>query len=106
MAPVERRQHPRWRVSGLVAEVASARPSALTTSVVDLSEGGACLEWPVAEDIVVGAPIRLRFVLAAAQTIEVVGRIVRIDAGRAGIEFLGAQQSIVRQLLAEARSED
>jgi hypothetical protein len=103
---VDKRRHPRRRVSRLRAEVASDRPRQPVTAVVDLSEGGAGLEWSVSDDIAVGTPVRLRFLLSADQTIEVDGRVARVGGGRAGVEFLGEQQDIVRQLLAEARSED
>lgn len=106
MNPVEKRRHPRRRVSRLAAEVASGRTQRPVTAVVDLSEGGAGLEWSLSDDITVGSPVRLRFLLAAGQTIEVDGRVVRIGAGHAGIEFLDEQQDIVRQLLAESRSDD
>ena len=106
MKPVENRRHPRRRVSRLTAEVSSIRPLPPVTAVVDLSESGAGLEWSLSDDIGVGSPVRLRFVLAAGQTIDVDGRVARIGAGRAGIEFLDEQQDIVRQLLAEAQSED
>lgn len=84
----------------------ATRQPPLVTAVVDLSEGGACVEWTLSDDVAVGSPLRLRFLLGSRQAIEVVGRVVRIANGRAGIEFLGAQRDIVRQLLAEARSED
>ena len=106
MKTVEQRRHPRRRVSRLTAEVAAGRPQRTVTAVVDLSEGGAGLEWSLSDEIRVGTPVRLRFVLAAGQTIEVDGRVARVGAGRAGIEFLDAQQDIVRQLLAEAQSDD
>lgn len=106
MQPVEKRRHPRRRVSGLAAEVSSGQPRSPVTAVIDLSEGGVGLDWTVSDGISVGAPVRLRFLLPGGQAIEVVGRVVRIAAGHAGIEFLGEQQDIVRQLLAEARSED
>ena len=44
--------------------------------------------------------------LAANQTIEVDGRVVRIRAGHAGIEFSDERRDVVRQLLAEVRSDD
>lgn len=106
MEPVEKRRHPRRRTHGLAAEVSSDRPPTPVTAVIDLSEGGACLDWSLSDAISVGTPVRLRFQLPGDQTIEVNGRVVRIAAGHAGIEFLGEQQDIVRQLLAEARSAD
>jgi hypothetical protein len=106
MDPVDKRRYPRQRVSGLTAEVSSGRPQQAVTAVIDLSEGGAGLDWSLSADIRVGSPVRLRFRLAADQTIEVEGRVVRVGSGRAGIEFLDDQQNIVRQLLAEARSDD
>lgn len=106
MNPVEHRRHPRRHVSRLAAEVASGRPKAPVTVVVDLSEGGACLEWSMSDDVGVGSPVRMRFLLAADQTIEVDGRVVRIGAGHAGIEFNDKQQDVIRQLLAEARADD
>jgi len=106
MIPVENRRHPRRRVSGLAAKVASAQPKAPVTVVVDLSEGGACLEWSVSDVVSVGSTVCMRFLLAADQTIDVDGRVVRIGAGHAGIEFSDEQRDVIRQLLAEARSDD
>jgi len=106
MNPVENRRHPRRHVNGLAAQVASARPKAPVTVVVDLSEGGACLQWSMSDDVGVGSAVCMRFLLSADQTIEVDGRVVRIGAGHAGIEFNDEQQDIIRQLLAEARSDD
>ena len=106
MDHVEKRRHPRRRVTRLAAEVAAGQPKPPVTAVVDLSEGGACLEWSLSDDISVGSAVRLRFLLTADQTIEVDGRVVRIGAGHAGIEFKDAQQDVIRQLLAEARSDD
>jgi hypothetical protein len=106
MNVVEKRRHVRQRVSRLAAQVASGQPEPPVTAVVDLSEGGACLEWSLSDTISVGSPVCLRFLLAAQQTIEVDGRVVRIGAGHAGIEFADKQQDIIRQLLAEARSDD
>ena len=106
MNPVENRRYPRRRVNRLAAEVASRQPKAPVTVVVDLSEGGACLEWSVSDAISVGSAVRMRFMLAADQTIEVDGRVVRIGAGHAGIEFSDEQRDVIRQLLAEARSDD
>jgi len=106
MNPAEKRRHVRQRVSRLAAQVAVGQPKPPVTAVVDLSEGGACLEWSLSDEITVGCAVRLRFLLSAEQTIEVDGRVVRIGAGHAGIEFSDEQQDIVRQLLAEARSDD
>ena len=106
MSPVENRRHPRQRVGHLTAEVGSVRSQRPVVAVVDLSEGGAGLEWSLSDDIRVGSPVRLRFLLAANQSIEIDGRVARIGAGHAGIEFLDEQRHIVRQLLAEAQSED
>jgi hypothetical protein len=104
MDHTEKRRYPRTRVN-LAAEVLQSAPGPVT-AVIDLSEGGACLDWSMSDAIAVGAPLRLRFLLAGKQTIEVDGRVVRIGAGHAGVEFLPAQQDVVRQLLAESRSED
>ena len=105
MGAVEKRRHARRRITGLAAQV-EQHPAGLVTGVVDLSEGGACLEWPMSDAVRVGTPVRLRFLLAGGQSIEVDGRVVRIRAGHAGIEFVAAQQDVLRQLLAEARSDD
>jgi len=106
MNPAEKRRHPRRRVGRLTAEVALGRPQRPVTAVIDLSESGAGLEWTLSDDIAVGSPVRLRFLLAADQTIELDGRVARVGGGHAGIEFLDEQQDIVRQLLAESRSDD
>ena len=102
MTRFDKRLYPRHRVN-LHAVVAHHAPA---TAVIDLSEGGAALEWNLPDDISVGSKVRLRFLLAAEQSIEIEGRIVRVAEGRAGIEFLTEQQNLVRQLLAETKSED
>lgn len=101
MTRFDKRQYPRRRVN-LSAVVAHIAPVA--TAVIDLSEGGAALEWNLPDDVAVGSPVRLRFLLAGEQSIEIEGRVVRIAEGRAGVEFLNDQENLVRQLLAEARS--
>lgn len=104
MTRFDKRQYPRRRVN-LSAVVAQSAPvTAPATAVIDLSEGGAALEWNLPDDVAVGSPVRLRFLLAGEQSIEIEGRVVRIAEGRAGVEFLNDQQNLVRQLLAEARS--
>lgn len=102
MDRLDNRQYPRRRVN-LTAVVA---PSAPATAVIDLSEGGASMDWNLPHDIAVGADVRLRFLLAGEHSIEIEGRVVRIANGRAGIAFQGDQQTLVRRLLAEARSAD
>ena len=102
MTRFDKRQYPRRRVN-LAAVIAQSAPP---TAVIDLSEGGAALEWKLPDDVAVGASVRLRFLLTGEQSIEIDGRVMRIANGRAGVEFLSAQQSLVRQLLAEARSAD
>lgn len=102
MRSFDKRQYPRSRVN-LAAVVVQSAPA---TAVIDLSEGGAALEWNLPDDVVVGEAVRLRFLLAGEQSIEIEGRVVRIANGRAGVEFLSVQQNLVRQLLAEARSAD
>ncbi len=102
MTRFDKRRYPRHRVN-LHAVVAHHAPA---TAVIDLSEGGAALEWNLPDDISVGSKVRLRFLLAADQSLEIEGRIMRIADGRAGIEFLTEQQNLVRQLLAEAKSSD
>lgn len=105
MEPAEKRRYPRVRVRRIIAQLAPDRRG-VTTAVIDLSEGGAGLHWTVPEHVALGAPVRVRFILAGGQTIDVDGRVARVGAGRAGIEFLPRQQDVVRQLLAEARSEE
>ncbi len=100
MTRFDKRQYPRRRVN-LAAVVTQRAPA---TAVIDLSEGGAALEWKLPDDVAVGAMVRLRFLLAGEQSIEIDGCVMRIANGRAGVEFLSAQQNLVRQLLAEARS--
>ena len=104
MDRTDNRRYPRKRVK-LEAVVVQNMPVPIA-SVVDLSEGGAGLEWSLPQGIAVGTPVRLSFLLPGDQTIEIDGRVVRINSSHAGIEFLPAQQGIVRQLLAEARSGD
>jgi hypothetical protein len=104
MDRIDHRRHPRKRVAMKVA-VSASKPKPVTATI-DLSEGGACLDWSLRDDITVGTPVHLSFLLDGGQAIELDGRVVRVSAGHAGIEFLPAQQDIVRQLLAEARSDD
>jgi hypothetical protein len=102
MEDFDKRHYRRRRVN--LAAVVS--PSASSTAVIDLSEGGVGLEWSLPGNLTVGLMVQLRFLLAGDQSIEIEGRVVRIANGRSGIEFLPVQQNLIRQLLAEARSED
>lgn len=115
MVQGEQRRHPRHHVhlhvvvtpppppesSSSIEEI----PELPVTAVVDLSESGAGLDWSLPADIGIGAEVRLRFLLAGSQTIDVEGIVVRVGSGRAGVEFLPAARAIVRQLLAESRSD-
>ena len=74
--------------------------------VIDLSEGGACLEWTLPDDVPCGTPVRLCFLLGDNQALEIDGTLKRIFGGRAGVEFAPDQRDLVRQLLAEVKSED
>jgi len=99
----DHRRHPRASVAlAVVVTPSGAKP---VTAVIDLSEGGTCLDWSLRDDITLGTPVHLCFLLDGEQAIEIDGRVVRVGGGRAGIEFLPAQQDIVRQLLAETRSD-
>lgn len=102
MTRFDKRHYSRHRVN-LHAVVAHHKPA---TAVIDLSEGGSALEWNLPGDITVGSKVRLRFLLTAEQSLEIEGRIVRVADGRAGVEFLSDQQNLVRQLMAETKSED
>ena len=102
MVQPDHRQFPRRRVQ-LAAVVA---PRAPATAVVDLSEGGAGLEWNLPDHVAVGSIVRLSFLLTAEHSLEIDARVVRIVNGRAGVAFLPNQQDQVRQLLAEARSSE
>jgi hypothetical protein len=102
MGLIDQRRHVRRRVD-LAARVA---PTPDTTAVVDLSEGGAALAWDIPDSVRVGSTVRLQFLLAGGQSLELDARVVRIAQGQAGVAFLDAQQDVVRQLLAEARSAD
>ena len=104
MSTVEHRRHPRGIVA--VAAVVSPCRAGPVTGVVDLSEGGACLEWTLPDDVKPGTPVRLCFLLDDQHGLEVDGVISRVGNGRAGVEFLASQRDVVRQLLAEVRSED
>ena len=73
--------------------------------VIDLSEGGTCLEWTL-PDAPPGTPVRLCFLLGDDQALEIDGIVARVVNGRAGIEFLPEQKALVQQLLAEVKSED
>ena len=100
----DNRRHPRITVA-LAAVVSSGGPAPVV-GVIDISEGGASLEWSLDEDIAVGTPVRLCFLVNDDQAIELDGRFVRAGDGRAGVEFLPAQQDTIRQLLAETRWDD
>lgn len=104
MTRFDKRQYPRRRVNLSAVVALSAPATAPATAVIDLSEGGAALEWNLPDNVAVGSAVRLRFLLAGEQSIEIEGRVVRIAEGRAGVEFVDDQQNLVRQLLAEARS--
>ena len=104
MDSVEHRRHPRGIVA--VAAVVSPQRSGPVTGVIDLSEGGACLEWTLPDDLPAGTPVRLCFLLGNDQTLEVDGTLKRITRDRAGVEFLPSQRELVMQLLAEVKSED
>jgi hypothetical protein len=93
------------RESVALAVVVTPSGAKPVTAVIDLSEGGACLEWSLRDDISPGTPVHLCFLLEGEQAIELDGWVVRVGGGYAGIEFLPAQRDIVRQLLAEARSD-
>jgi hypothetical protein len=100
----EQRRHPRGIVA-MATIVSPMRPGPVM-GVIDLSESGTCLEWAMPDDVEPGTPVRLCFLLGDDQAIEIDGRVVRVTHGRAGIEFLPEQQGVVRQLLAEMRSDD
>ncbi len=104
MDSVEHRRHPRGIVA--VAAVVSPQRAGPVTGVIDLSEGGACLEWTLPADVPAGTPVRLCFLLGNDQTLEIDGTLARISRDRAGVEFLPAQRDLIRQLLAEVKSED
>lgn len=104
MDDLDQRRHPRGSVA--LAVVVSPGGEPTVTGVVDVSEGGACLEWTLREEVPVGTPVRLCFLLTGDQTLELDGSIVRGGNGHAGIRFSPEQQDIARQLLAETRSDD
>ena len=101
MAPTDHRRHPREDVA--LAAVVSPGTHEAVAGVLDLSEGGACLEWVVREGVTVGTPVRLCFLLQADQAIELHGRVVRLSERHAGIEFQAADRALVQQLLNQAR---
>jgi hypothetical protein len=100
----EKRRWPRRRVE--LSVVVSRPDSGPQTQVVDLSEGGACLQWEFRDGIQVGERVRLRFLMTAGQDLELDADVVRVDASCAGLKFDQAQRDLVQQLLAEARSMD
>ena len=104
MDHAEQRRHPRGIVA--VAAVVSPQRAGPVIGVIDLSEGGACLDWNLPEDVPAGTPVRLCFLLDNDQTMEIDGTLARVTRGRAGVEFAPAQRDLVRQLLAEVKSED
>jgi hypothetical protein len=101
---IEKRRWPRSRVD--LAVVVSHPEGPPQTRVVDLSEGGACLQWRLPEGIRVGERLRLRFLMEAGQDLELDARVARVDAEHAGLMFDVSQRHLVQQLLAEARSTD
>lgn len=104
MDNVDQRRHPRGIVA--VAAIVSPQRSGPVTGVIDLSEGGACLEWSLPDDVPCGTPVRLCFLLGNDQALEIDGTLKRIFGGKAGVEFAPDQRDLVRQLLAEVKSED
>ena len=102
MSSFDKRQYPRRPVN-LAAVVLHSVPAPMS-AVIDLSEGGAGLEWNLPDSLEVGAMVRLRFLLVGEQSVEIEACVVRIANGRAGLEFLSSQETIVRHLLAEIRS--
>ena len=109
MQRAEQRRFPRHAVHlSVVVDHggAQAREDDRPLGVIDLSEGGAGISWTLPDRATVGETVRLRFLLAAEQSLDLDARVVRIDEGRAGVAFLPAQQDLVRQLLAESRSDD
>jgi hypothetical protein len=100
----EQRRFPRGLVA-LATIVSPSKPGPVM-SVVDVSEGGTCLEWTLPDAVAPGTPVRLCFLLEDDAAIEIDGVVVRVGDGRAGIEFLPDQHGLVRQLLAEVRSDE
>ena len=101
---IEKRRWPRRQVS--IAVVVPRSGGEPHTHVVDLSEGGACLQWEFPEGIAVGERLRLRFLMVAGQDLEIDAEVVRVDASHAGLMFDPEQRHLVQQLLAEARPMD
>ena len=104
MDNVDQRRFPRGTVA--VATIVSPRRAGPVVGVIDLSEGGTCIEWTLSDAVEPGTPVRLCFLLGDHQAIEVDGVMVRVGNGRAGIEFLPDQLGVVRQLLSEVRSDE
>jgi hypothetical protein len=100
----EQRKYPRGTVA--LATIVSPRKSGPVVGVIDVSEGGACIEWSPTDAIEPGTPVRLCFLLGDDQTVEVDGTMVRIGYGRAGVQFLPHQEGVVRLVLAEVRSDE
>jgi hypothetical protein len=101
---VDQRRYPRGTVA--VAAIVSPRKAGPVVGVIDVSEGGTCIEWTLSDAVESGTPVRLCFLLGDQQAIEVDGVLRRVGQGRAGIEFLPDQQGVVRQLLSELRSDE
>ena len=104
MDSLEKRRHARRRVNMIAAVMPDLKNA--TTAVIDLSESGARLDWTLHDEVAIGSPIRVRFLLPGDQSIELDARVARLAGGQAGIEFQPAQQALIRQLMAEARSSD
>jgi hypothetical protein len=100
----DHRRHPRGIVT--VATIVSPSRPGPVMGVIDVSEGGTCLDWTLPEPVEPGTPVRLCFILEDSGAIEIDGFVVRVAHGRAGIEFAAAQQDLVRLLLAEIRSDE
>jgi hypothetical protein len=86
-----------------LAAVVTPAHEAPVRCVIDLSEGGACMEWPIPADVSAGSSVRLSFLLPGDQVVDIDGVCVRAANGRAGVMFSPAQEDAIRQVLAEAR---
>ena len=85
--PDDRRRHPRARVDLQVALRFASVREFLSTCAGDVSEGGMYIRAP-AGDRRLGEMVGLRFDAGTERIVQGTARIVRVDAGGIGVEFV------------------
>jgi hypothetical protein len=93
----EKRRHPRRVILGAVMIAPNGnRHDAL---VLDVSEGGVCVDLPDDWAPSDGAALRVFFVFDGHQSIVLQSHVARIAIDHMGLEFDPAQEDRIRQLL-------